>query len=67
MKNTIPVSQLQKGDIVLYRNGDWILKSERFSTVKDIKDLFNGTVRLTLSNREDMIVLKKGEIIIRVD
>jgi hypothetical protein len=64
MINNIPVSQLQIGDTVLYKTGAGRKIKDRYHRVKDIKDLHNGTKRLLLDKRQEMIVLNHGEVTI---
>lgn len=49
--NSIPVSQLQKGDKVEYRHGSYLVRKQRFFTVTDIRDMNNGLIRLYLGRR----------------
>ena len=64
--NTIPVSQVQIGDVVMYGKGTGKYKGGRFHKLVKTKDLRNGTRVLYFTEGKDMIVLNKGEIIIKI-
>jgi hypothetical protein len=73
ISNTIPVSQVQVGDYVLYHTGrvGYTYKQRKFLKLKRIKELNNGTRMLCLieqpnSREREMIVMSKGEITIKV-
>jgi len=64
--NTIPVSQVQIGDKVLFRRGAALTIKKRFFTLERIREINNGTVSLHLNGKREMTVLKKGEVTIKV-
>lgn len=66
--NTIPVSQVQVGDMVLYRVGSFRKgRTERkLYKVTKIRDMGNGTTMIYFTGDRDMIVSNKGEVIISV-